>query len=1206
MNAPTPFRAGLPCLLALALVSEAIAAGPPRIDAISWPAETPLEEGRTVLLRLTGENLTPDLVPAFVEQTGGAASGVFTFSQWTANGSTAGVRFHIPVMPSVGAGAVVQGAIELIAPNGPGAAVAVTIAGLDEFHLVTGETLEIVNRSEQRFSEIRVDAGAVIRVEAGGTIDWQSTGPVVIDGLIDAKGRDGTPAIGGLGGSVFGRQGGSGGDGGLLAGNVPPEPGGDGDHPLPARRIAVSGGFGFIEPASAGGLVGHNNGAVALESCTDLEAAPCSFAINALFDYALLPDDQNFTKLLLAGAQGWSGVGVDTNLARPRPGYAGGGGGGSGARSAGDGLPDLDGGGGGQGGEGGRGVRILGGSTMTLNNLVTTDGGRGGDGARADQFLSDPPTLADLTLSGGGGGGGAAGELILGSRGAFQRLAGVTTTSSGGGVAGQGGVLLYDASDIREEPWVERGVERVTRGRQSLFSAIGFQGGPVFTPTVWEDLVTSATFLDVLDVANTHSIVPGSIEIRGEQPGQLRVVPVVGATNSTGQLSAPYRAMLVLFPGFNTIIARPADGEDAIDDPAYALLFRRVFTLGGTDVCDAACQAVLANPYVEDGIVRYIAGDGIFHNHTYLVDGAPALTTALRADSPARIAFGPDGRLYFAQRGTNTPPWGTSIAIRRLEPDGTLTTLVGAGTNFGNDIHVSELALNQELEAIAVGPDGSIYLHERAFTPLAPQRIRKIGTDGVIHTVVGGGTDAFFSTTPVPATSVDLDVFDGYDMAVDATGILYLSRRLSRVTPIAFPPFYRTNLVGAISRVTPDGMLRNIIGGHFLSGPGQGGGLDEQEWEGQPALAAGAFPQALAVSPDGQQIYFHTAAANRWVLVRADLNPFNSTPEEPRYVLHNLTTNVINWSEINDNVPARETSFREAWDMSLAPDGCLFIGGRSIIAGGGSAGTIHKIAPNGISYLVYGGPGAQLEPTNSQPARFHGSYAVGYSDVKVGPDNRVVFFPRSSGEARLAKIVQPHDALPPFAPPPSVSFGTATMVVLEANALLQIPLSRQGYAGYVYVVINRSPSPDVSGTVNFQVTFDIEETNEIAQFNLVNNSAVDGTRTVEFTVQFAPPGWTPPPTDPGMQAVLGPPDRMTLVILDDDSPLPQPLLLPPLLLDNGLMRLESLGAPNRDYILQSSFDLLDWDDAQTNQSPLGLLLFQVDRTIEQQFFRLRH
>ena len=78
------------------------------------------------------------------------------------------------------------------------------------------------------------------------------------------------------------------------------------------------------------------------------------------------------------------------------------------------------------------------------------------------------------------------------------------------------------------------------------------------------------------------------------------------------------------------------------------------------------------------------------------------------------------------------------------------------------------------------------------------------------------------------------------------------------------------------------------------------------------------------------------------------------------------------------------------------------------------------------------------------------------------------------------------------------------------------------------------------------------------------------------------------------------------MILDDESPLPQPLLTGPLLLENGRAQLESLVAPNRDYILQTSFDLFDWEDSQTNQSPIGLLRFQVDRTIDQQFFRLRH
>jgi hypothetical protein len=1227
MNMTTFSRSAMLWLSLMLFAPRVFAAGPPRIDTVTWPVETPVQEGRTVLLRIVGENLTPELVPDFVARSPDNV-GPFVFSQWTANGTTAGVRFHIPNLPTIADGTSLDGALELEGPGGLFTTVLFSIQGLDDFHLRANETLVITNQSRRLFSEIRIDAGALIRVEGDGNIDWQSTGPVIIEGMINAKGLNGTSAIGGLGGSLFGRKAGTGGDGGLRTGNVSPGAGGDGDHPLPARRVAVSGGFGFIEPASAGGLAGHNDGAESRENCADFDLSPCSLAINSLFEYWRLnpsepfePADRSFAVPLLAGAQRWSGVGVDTNQARPRPGYAGGGGGAGGAGSAGPGHIEFDGGGGGQGGEGGRGVRILGGSTMTLNNLVTTDGGRGGDGWKgggADP-LTASPTLFDLTYSGGGGGGGAAGELILASRGAFQRMSGVTTTSSGGGVAGQGGILLYDASEIHKdpgmehgEPWVERGIDRVTRGRQSINSVIGFQQGPPFTPAMWEDLVTAATVVEVIDTTTvSRPMPPRTFEIRGELPGQVRVVEVSGAIGQLGEFSPPYSAMLVLFPGFNTIIARPTDGEEPLDQPDYALLFRRIFTLGGIDVCDAACQALLTNPYVENGIVRYIAGDGINHNFNYLVNGASALSAGLRVDSSARIAYGPDGSLYFTQAGTNTPPWGTSTSIRRLDTNGILTTIVGAGTNIANDIHVSDLALNQNLEAIAIGPDGSILLHERAFTPLVPQRIRKIGPDGFIHTVVGGGTDKFLSATPVPATSVDLDHFDGYDMALDVAGNLYLSRRLSKVTPLTFPPFSRTDLVGVISRVTPDGMLQNIVGGNYLSSPSLGGGLNDEEWEGQPALAAGAFPQALAVSPDGQRLYFHTQAANYHRLVRADLDLFASTPAEPRYVLHNLTTNVSSTSGINDNVPARNVGFTEVWDLHLAPDGCLFLGGRSFVPGAGPGvgfpGTIHKIAPNGISYLVYGGIGAQVEPTNGQPARFHGSYAVGYSDIAVGPDNRVVFFPRSFSEARLAKIVQPLDAPLPSAPPPSVSFATSTMVVWETNGSLSLPFLREGYAGTVFVSVNKPVSADIVGQAAAQVTFNVEETNKTVQlFSVVNNFIMDGTRTVEFTLQFSPPGWAPPLTDPALQAVIGQPDRLTLVILDDDSPLPVPRLALPSLLNNGRVQMEALVAPNQPYVLQTSTTLFEWTDAQTNESPLGLLQFQIDRNLEKQFFRLRN
>jgi hypothetical protein len=292
--------------------------------------------------------------------------------------------------------------------------------------------------------------------------------------------------------------------------------------------------------------------------------------------------------------------------------------------------------------------------------------------------------------------------------------------------------------------------------------------------------------------------------------------------------------------------------------------------------------------------------------------------------------------------------------------------------------------------------------------------------------------------------------------------------------------------------------------------------------------------------------------------------------------------------------------------MSLAPDGSIFVGGQATLTNGSSDSMIRKITPGGTCVLVYGGETGIVAPTNTQPARFRGRYDPNYTDTVVGPDNRLVFSPAASGIDRIAKIVQPWDVQPPFEPAPTVSFGTPIMVVWETNGPLSLPFHRADYAGSILLSVIKPVSADISGAAAASVTLNVEETDKTVQlFNVNNNFVADGTRTVEFILQFRATGWTPPLTDPGLEEMIGQPDRLTLIILDDDSPPPPARLLTPLFLDGGLVQIGAIGIPNRAYVLQNSFDLYSWVNLQTNSSPNGVLNFQVNRAIEKEFFRLR-
>lgn len=152
-------------------------------------------------------------------------------------------------------------------------------------------------------------------------------------------------------------------------------------------------------------------------------------------------------------------------------------------------------------------------------------------------------------------------------------------------------------------------------------------------------------------------------------------------------------------------------------------------------------------------------------------DGGPA--TLARLYQPYDVAVGPDGSLYIAD------PFSTRL--RRVGPDGIITTVAGNGNaGFSGDGGPATEAWLQPA-AIAVAPDGSLYIAD------FNNRIRRVGPDGIITTVAGNGTFGF-SGDGGPATQAPLSSPLGIALAPD--GNLYFAdqgnqriRRVASATP---------------------------------------------------------------------------------------------------------------------------------------------------------------------------------------------------------------------------------------------------------------------------------------------------------------------------------------------------------------------------------------------------------------------------------------
>ena len=91
------------------------------------------------------------------------------------------------------------------------------------------------------------------------------------------------------------------------------------------------------------------------------------------------------------------------------------------------------------------------------------------------------------------------------------------------------------------------------------------------------------------------------------------------------------------------------------------------------------------------------------------------------------MVVGPDGSLYIADSHNNR--------IRRVAPDGTISTVAGNGTSgFSGDGGPASAASLNDPSGVAVGPDGSLYIAD-SFNG----RIRWVAPNGIISTVAGNG-----------------------------------------------------------------------------------------------------------------------------------------------------------------------------------------------------------------------------------------------------------------------------------------------------------------------------------------------------------------------------------------------------------------------------------------------------------------------------------
>ena len=176
------------------------------------------------------------------------------------------------------------------------------------------------------------------------------------------------------------------------------------------------------------------------------------------------------------------------------------------------------------------------------------------------------------------------------------------------------------------------------------------------------------------------------------------------------------------------------------------------------------------------GVITRIAGNS---RTGFSGDAGPATSAALY--SPLAVAVDRTGSVFIVDSGNQR--------VRRVSPEGTITTVAGGGSAvLGDGGPATHGQLNYP-SSIAIDSAGSLFIGELG-------RVRKVTPDGVITTVAGGGPND--PASGGPATSVQLT--NAIGVAVDTAGDLF----------IADQNFDSDSYSFLLRKVSPDGTISTL------------------------------------------------------------------------------------------------------------------------------------------------------------------------------------------------------------------------------------------------------------------------------------------------------------------------------------------------------------------------------------------------------------
>jgi len=387
-----------------------------------------------------------------------------------------------------------------------------------------------------------------------------------------------------------------------------------------------------------------------------------------------------------------------------------------------------------------------------------------------------------------------------------------------------------------------------------------------------------------------------------------------------------------------------------------------------------------------DGTVTIVAGNGTLNRAS--PDGGLATQTGLALISAGALAVDAKGVVYFNDGAYG---FGEAARIRKVTPDGIISTVVGSGqAGYSPDgLSAKETKLGGS-GAMAIDSQGNII-----YIDSANRRVRKVSTDGTVTSLVGDKATVFGLPANSTATgdggpAADARVVYPLDLTIDAQDNVYI------VDGNVGDP----RVIGhRVRKITPDGII-STVAGVGASGV-QECWRDTNIGDGGPATSAKfCFPKSIAVDGVGN---IYVGQAGRIRKIGSD------------GVITTLAgRDVLGFG--GDNGPAARATLETARGVALDAKGTLYFGDSSISrirtispAYPGAVGSVSVAADTGAQLFEFDGAGRHLRTISSLTGAdvYRFSYEGGHLTRIVDADGNVTHVERDSNDGRPLAIVAP-------------------------------------------------------------------------------------------------------------------------------------------------------------------------------------------------------